>query len=122
MSWRRVAFFLLTSAGRFTTKLFFYGRFATVGCVFSVSLRFKNSKLIIPRRSYHKYTIIFLPWSPAFEDEYRDLSWSVHCLLRRTLSYVCNLFFLTCYDIFKEQLVGMIHSSLQLVPQNENYL
>lgn len=35
---------------------------------------------------------------------------------------VYNPFFITCYDIFKEQLDRIAHLSLQLVPKNRNSL
>lgn len=35
---------------------------------------------------------------------------------------VCNPLFITCYYIFKERLVRIIHFLLRLVPQNGNYL
>lgn len=34
---------------------------------------------------------------------------------------VCNQSFINCYDIFKERSLRGILSSLQVVPQNENY-
>ena len=45
----------------------------------SVWLLFKNSKLIIMRRSLN---IIFFQWSSAFREYWRVLSLSIHCLLR----------------------------------------
>ena len=90
LSWRRTTFFQLTSAGRFSSKLWW----TCCSCwiyksAVTVSLRFNSLKWIIPRRSHHTHNIIFLPWSSAFGSVCGDFTLST-CLLSATLSYVIH--------------------------------
>lgn len=82
---------------------------------------FKNSKWTIPRRSQCTYNYAFLPWCSSLGASCGYVSVSSHYLLRSTLSYVC-LLLITSYGIFKKDLISIMHSLLQLVTTNSNYL
>lgn len=88
LSWRGTTFFLLMSSGCFSIKILLTPcSYWIYTCAFSVSLHFKNSKLIIPG---NPITCTRLPFFYAFGISCRNLSLSIHWFFCWTLLYATH--------------------------------